>query len=476
MRLTFYGAAQEVTGSMHLLEVNGKRILLECGLFQGPRAETYARNLNFPFDPKSIDVVVLSHAHIDHSGNLPNLVKQGFAGMIWCTAATRNLAAYMLMDSGHIQEMDVAYVNKKRRREGQAPLEPIYTRADAQNALEAMVGVGLARSIPIVDGVRLTFVNAGHILGAAHVILEIEEQGGAQAGTGAESKRWRLLFSGDIGREESAILPPPAPTGDADIVIMESTYGDRLHEEPQQARRTLRETVKRTVRRAGKVIVPAFAVGRTQELVYALNQLDETGDIPRVPVFVDSPLAVNATDVFRMHPEEWNDEVRDFLVEGKRRSPFDYPEVEYVREARRSKQLNAMPGPAIIISASGMAESGRILHHLKNNIEYAQNTILLVSFMAQETLGRKLMDGQKRVRIFGEEYDVKAEVVRIEGYSAHADQRELLAWAGRLDRARVQRLFLVHGEPEPMATLAQKLGEVGVGPVEMPVRGQSFEL
>ncbi len=468
MRITFFGAAQEVTGSMHLIEVNGLRILLECGLYQGPRAETYARNLNFPFDPKSIDVVVLSHAHIDHAGNLPNLVKQGFAGLIWCTAATRNLSAYMLMDSGHIQELDAEYVNKKRQRDGLPPVEPIYTRADAQTALENMVGIGLDRPMAIGDGVRLTFVNAGHILGATHVVLDIADQ--------ATGKARRLLFSGDIGREESAILPSPAPTGDADILIMESTYGDRLHEEPQQAMRALRDTVRRTVRRSGKVIVPAFAVGRTQEIVYALNQLDATGDIPRVPVFVDSPLAVNATDVFRMHPEEWNDEVREFLTDGNRRSPFDYPEVEYIREARRSKQLNAMPGAAIIISASGMAESGRILHHLKNNIEYAQNTILLVSFMAQETLGRKLMDGQKQVRIFGEEYDVKAEVVRIEGYSAHADQRELMNWAGRLDRSRLQRVFLVHGEPGPTATLAQKLQEVGIGSVETPTRGQSFEV
>ena len=467
MRLTFYGAAQEVTGSMHLLEVNDQRILLECGLYQGPRAETYDRNLHFPFDPKTVDVVVLSHAHIDHSGNLPNLVKQGFQGNIWCTAATRNLSAYILMDSGHIQEMDVEYVNKKRGRDGLPPVEPIYTQDDAQAALELMIGVGLHRPISIGDGVRLTYYNAGHILGAAHVVLDIDDR--------ATGQTKRLVFSGDIGREESAIQAAPEFPGDADLLIMESTYGDRLHEEPTQARRILRDTVRRTARRSGKVIVPAFAVGRTQEIVYALNQLDTNGDIPSVPVFVDSPLAVNATDVFRMHPEEWNDEVRGFLSNGKRNSPFDYEEVEYIREARRSKQLNAMPGPAIIISASGMAESGRILHHLKNNIEYAQNTILLVSFMAQETLGRKLMDGQKKVNIYGEEYDVKAEVVTIEGYSAHADQRELLHWANRFDRTRLKRVILVHGEPAPMQTLADKLRDAGFGPVETPTRGQSFD-
>lgn len=467
MRITFYGAAQEVTGSMHLLEVNGKRILLECGFYQGRRAETYDRNLHFPFEAASIDVVILSHAHIDHAGNLPNLVKQGFKGNIWATAATRNLSTYMLMDSAHIQETDVEYVNKKRARAGEAPLSPLYTQADAQRCLEQFVTVGLGRPVLVADGVELTFYSAGHILGAAHVALEIDDR--------TTGKQRRLLFSGDIGREESSILRDLEPVGDADLVIMESTYGDRLHEDVSGARRALRNVVKETARRSGKVIIPAFAVGRSQEIVYALNQLDAEGDIPQIPVFVDSPLAVNATDVFRMHPEAWNDEVRAFLLEDNRKSPFDYSQVEYVRESRRSKQLNAMPGPAIIISASGMAESGRILHHLKNNIEYPQNTILLVSFMAQETLGRKLKDGAKQVNILGGTFDVRADVVSIEGYSAHADQRELLNWAGRFDRTRLQKVFLVHGEPGPMTTFTTKLEEAGIGPVEMPTRGQSFE-
>jgi metallo-beta-lactamase family protein len=467
MKIGFYGAAQEVTGSLHLVEVNGQRVLLECGLFQGRRAETYERNLNFPFPPASVDTVVLSHAHIDHAGNLPNLVKQGFIGNIWCTAATRNLSTYMLLDSGHIQEMDVEYVNRKRAEEGEPPVAPIYTRADAQTSLAQFIGIGLHRRVLIADGVYLTFYNAGHILGAAHVLLEIEER--------STGKSWRLVFSGDIGREESPILESPEQIHDADIVIMESTYGDKLHDDKLQARRALRNVVNETARRSGKVIIPAFAVGRTQELVYALNQLDANGDIPRLPVYVDSPLAVNATDVFRMHPEAWREEVRAFLLEDGRQSPFDYTGVEYIRDVRRSKQLNAMPGPAVIISASGMAESGRILHHLKNNIEYPQNTILLVSFMAQDTLGRRLKDGVKRVKIFGEEYDVRAQVTSIDGYSAHADQRELLNWSDSFDRDRLQTLFLIHGEPGPIGVLAGKLSERGVKRVVAPSRGEAHE-
>ncbi|MCC6167071.1 MAG: MBL fold metallo-hydrolase [Caldilineaceae bacterium] len=468
MRLTFYGAAQEVTGSMHLVEVNGQRILLECGMFQGRREETYARNLHFPFEPSSIHAVVLSHAHIDHSGNLPNLVKQRYTGNIWCTAATRNLSAYMLMDSGHIQEMDIEYVNRKRAEDRQPPLEPLYTRADAEASLGQFIGVGLHRPILIADGVTLTFYNAGHILGAAHILLEIDEH--------SSGKRWRLAFSGDIGRDNSALLNDPERFHEADIVIMESTYGDKLHEDRARARRALRNVINETSRRSGKVIIPAFAVGRTQEIVYALNQLDADGDIPDLPVYVDSPLAVNATDVFRMHPEAWREDVREFLLEDKRKSPFDYAHVEYVREVRRSKQLNAMPGPAVIISASGMAESGRILHHLKNNIEYPQNTIVLVTFMAQDTLGRKLKDGARRVRIFGEEYDVRAQVTSIEGYSAHADQRELLEWVDGLDRERLQTIYLVHGEPTPMSVFSGKLQSAGFRRVVMPERGNTFEI
>ena len=467
MKLSFHGAAREVTGSMHLLEVNGQKILLECGLYQGRRGDTYQRNLNFPFNAAEIDAVVLSHAHIDHSGNLPNLVKQGFSGNIWCTAATRNLCTYMLMDSGHIQEQDIKYLNRKKQRKGERPVEPIYTREDARKSLGYFIGVGLHRKFSVADGVDVTFFTAGHILGAAIVQIDVREH---QSG-----KTWRIVFSGDLGRDEVSILNPPEALAEADIVIMESTYGNRLHGAYIEARRRLRDIVCATAKRGGKVIIPSFAVGRTQELVYALNQLDADGDIPEIPVFVDSPLAVNATDVFRMHPESWNQEVQEFLVEGRRRSPFDYDAVEYVREVRRSKQLNNLYTPAIIISASGMAESGRILHHLKNNISSPKNTFLFVSYQAQHTLGRRLKDESPRVRIYGEEYEVRAKIESIDGYSAHADQKGLLAWAHNFDKQRLQQLFLVHGEEEAAQTLAQKCESAGFTDIEIPLLNQSFE-
>ncbi len=466
MKITFHGAAREVTGSMHLIEVNNRKVLLECGFYQGRRADTYGRNLNFPFKPAEIDTVVLSHAHIDHSGNLPNLVKQGFTGNIWCTAATRNLCTYMLMDSGYIQEQDAFYLNKKKKRKGEPLVDPIYTKEDAKKSLEYFVSVGYHRPILVADGVKATFYTAGHILGSAFVALDIDEH--------ATGKKFRLVFSGDVGRDAIAILPPPETVDSADILIMESTYGNRLHGTITQARKRLEEVVSQTAKRRGKVIIPSFAVGRTQELVYALNQLAAVGDIPELPIFVDSPLAVNATDVFRLHPEEWDAEVQDFLTEEKRRNPFDAPNVEYVRDVRRSKQLNFLHDPAVIISASGMAESGRILHHLKNNIGSPRNTVLIVSFQAEHTLGRRIKDGDSPVRIFGEMFEVKAQVESIDGYSAHADQQELLDWAGHFDRSRLQKLFLVHGEIDAATTLKGKLGEIGFADVRIPERGNSF--
>jgi metallo-beta-lactamase family protein len=467
MNLHFLGAAREVTGSMHMLEVNSQRILLDCGLYQGRRDETYQRNLHFPFAPADIHAVVLSHAHIDHSGNLPNLVRQGFTGNIWCTTATRNLSTYMLMDSGHIHESDAAYVNKKRRRSSDPLIEPIYTQAHAKETLKQFITVSSGRAVTVADGVEVTFMPAGHILGAAFVQVDIREH--------ETGKRWRLVFSGDLGRSESLLLNPPVlPPADADIVLLESTYGDRLHDSSIEALRNLRKVVNATVRRRGKVIIPAFAVGRTQELVYALNTLEADGEIPHIPIYVDSPLAVEATDVFRMHPEEWNADVAAFVTEERRRNPFDAGNIDYIRDASDSKRLNHDRQPMVIISASGMAETGRILHHLKNNISDPENTVLIVSFQAQETLGRKLKDGVNPVRIFGEEYRVRAQVASIEGYSAHADQSELLAWARPFDPSRLQAFCLVHGEPDAQAALQGKLAEAGYGAVQAPARGDTL--
>jgi metallo-beta-lactamase family protein len=467
MRITFDGAAQEVTGSMHLIEVNSKRILLECGMYQGRRAESIERNTHFPFDPKTIDTLVLSHAHIDHSGNIPNLVKQGFDGQIWCTAATRDLCSLMLQDSGHIQEQDAAYLNKDRRH-GEALIEPLYTQADAQAALRQFTGIGLHRRMQIADGVSLTLYNSGHILGSAFVVLEIEEH--------ATGKQWRLVFSGDVGRPGAPILCPPEAVGDADILLIESTYGDRRHGAYADGRAELKEVVRTTARRRGKIIIPAFAVGRTQEVVYALNELESEGDVPGLPVYVDSPLATNATEVFRMHPDEWDEEVRGFLLERAGRRPFDFSQLHYIQDASDSKRLNYMTVPMIVISASGMCEHGRILHHLKNNISDADNTILFVGFQAENTLGRKIVDGAKEVNIFGAPYPVRAQVQTIEGYSAHADQQELLDWTSHFDRARLKRTFVIHGEPPAPQTMADKLRASGLTQVDAPARGQTFDL
>ena len=464
MQLTFWGAAQTVTGSMHLLEVNGQRILLDCGLYQGKRSLSYERNLNFPFDPASIDVVILSHAHIDHSGNLPNLVKQGFRGSIWSTPATRDLCVAMLQDSGHIQEQDAAYVNRKRVRDGLPPVEPLYTKHDAVEAVKQFISINYHRSFSPVAGVTATFLDAGHILGSAIVVLDIVE---------GEQQR-RLVFSGDLGRHEMAILRDPEQVSDADFLIMESTYGNRRHESRDEARQVLRQVIVETHKRRGKVIIPAFAVGRTQELVYALNQLSEAQKIPSLDIYVDSPLAVDVTEIFRAHPECYDEETLALLQET--RNPFGFRRLTYVRDVEDSKRLNFLRDSAVIISASGMCESGRILHHLKNNIEDADNTILFSGFQAESTLGRRILDGNRRVRIFGEEYDVRARVARVEGYSAHADSEELRTWASHIDRARLQNIFLVHGEIESAQGLSGLLHKEGFRAVEIPERGQSFDL
>ncbi len=467
MKLTFWGAARTVTGSMHLLEVNDTKILLDCGLFQGKRKLSYERNLNFPFDPKDIDVLVLSHAHIDHSGNIPNLVRQGFKGNIYATHATRDLCAAMLEDSARIQEQDIGFLNKKRRRKGEPPLEPLYTVQDALASLPYFIGVPYWRPILIAPGVTLTFHDAGHILGSAIVVLDIEERG---------KKPVRLVFSGDLGRRGLAILRDPEFIDRADYLIMESTYGSRYHETFDDATQKLREISIRAFRQRGRILVPSFAVGRTQELVYRLNRLRSDHDIPEFPIYVDSPLAVNVTEVFRLHPECYDKEIRDFMAANDHRSPFGFHLLRYVRSVEDSKALNFTPDPIMVIAASGMCEGGRILHHLKQRISDPNAIILFVGYQAENTLGRKILDGVSPVRIFGELHEVRAQVERIEGYSAHADRAELLDWANHFDRSQLKRVFIVHGEEEGYTALKSGLEQMGFREVVVPDRGDAFEL
>ncbi len=457
MKIKFCGAAGTTTGSQHLITVNGRRILLDCGLYQGHRQEAFERNQHFPFEAGKIDAVVLSHAHIDHSGNLPNLVKQGFTGNIYATSASRDLCSIMLPDCAHIQESDVHWLNKKRAREGQPLLEPSYSLADAEAALLQFVTIGYKRPLPIADGVTLTFIEAGHLLGSAQVVLDIDDH--------ETGKRQRLLFSGDVGRPNNDLLNDPEPVENVDILLMESTYGGRHHELPAHTSDHICQIIRHALERRGKVIIPSFAVERTQQLLYTLDRLRSEGCFPPVPTFVDSPLAVNATNIFRLHTENLKPAVREALF--MKRDPFGFEGLEMIRNVEDSKQLNFLKGPAIIISASGMAESGRILHHLANNIENPNNTILSVGYCAQNTLGWKIREGFKEVAILGGRYHVKARVEILDSFSGHADHNELLAYF-KATTGPKHHVFLVHGEPEHSLALQaalqpiHPLGEVKV--------------
>jgi metallo-beta-lactamase family protein len=465
MKITFHGAAQTVTGSQHLLSINGQRLLLECGMYQGRRQESYQRNLNFPFEVGKIDAVILSHAHIDHCGNLPNLVKQGYRGPIYATPATAHLTNIMLIDAGHIQESDVVFVNKWRAKDGEPPIDPLYTQEDAALVAQYFQSVNYDQEFEPIPGVTAKLVDAGHILGSAAVVLDIQEKG----------KRVRLWFSGDIGRLNLPLLRDPVLPDRADYLVMECTYGDKPHREPEAAYDELREVVSRTLMRDGKVIIPAFAVGRTQEIVYELHKMVEAGEIPSVPVFVDSPLAVNVTDVFRLHEECFDEETRQFVRSDRHRDALGFRKLTYTRSVEESKALNDRKDPMIIISASGMAETGRILHHLRNNISNPKNTILIVSWQAPYTLGRRLADREKVVKIFGEPYERKAEVATIGGLSAHAGQNFLVEYTKAVRKA-VKQVFLVHGETNAATALREKLGETGLSAITYPEMHEAFEV
>jgi metallo-beta-lactamase family protein len=442
MDIEFAGAAQEVTGSCHIVRTNGKTVLLDCGMFQGKRSESRDKNLRLPCPVEELDAVLLSHAHIDHAGRLPYLVREGYRNTIWGTPATRDLSAIMLADSAHIQEKDAEYLVRR----GRPAVEPLYTTRDATRALELMVGIPYDRTFDVVPGVRATFVDAGHILGSASVLLDSTEGGRTR----------RLVFSGDIGRSGLAIIRDPQPPEGAHAVIMESTYGNRDHEPVTGARERLAAVVRETAARGGRVLVPAFAVGRAQELIYELQSLAREGAIPEVPIYLDSPLAVDATSVFGMHPDAFDrgeSLVRDVA------SLFDFPLVHYTRDVADSKALNAARGPMVIIAASGMAESGRILHHLAHGAPDPRNTVLIVGFQAEHTLGRRIVERRPTLKIFGEEVPLRARVEVLNGYSAHADRTELRDWLARV-RARSPELghvWLVHGEPEAQEALSAAL-------------------
>jgi metallo-beta-lactamase family protein len=461
MKLTFWGAARTVTGSMHQLVADGKSYLLDCGMYQGRRKQAQERNRHFPFPAQSIDAVILSHAHIDHSGNLPLLVKNGFSGPIYATSATIDLSHAMLLDTAHIQEKDAEFLNKRHGLE--PPVEPLFTVADAQQTLPLFEAVPYYTSKQLSERLSCEYRDAGHILGSATILLHSQENG----------RDVRLLFSGDVGRPNMPIIRDPDPPPAADYLIVESTYGGRTHPNADSVKGKLADVINRTAERGGKIIVPAFAVGRAQQLVLLLHQLFNERRVPNIPMFVDSPLAVDVTKVFREHPECYDEETRNYLNDGE--DPFGFKRLTYIREAGESKKLNGLHGPCVIISPSGMCEAGRIVHHLRNNIEDPRNTVLITGFQAENTLGRKLVDKWPEVKIFGEPMRVRAEIDSLQALSAHADQGELLAWMKPL-AGTVKKIFLIHGEIAGARALQTAIQtHYGIETV-VPDWGETFEL
>ncbi|HVK78057.1 MAG TPA: MBL fold metallo-hydrolase [Kofleriaceae bacterium] len=462
MKLTFLGAAREVTGSMLRIETATSAILIDGGSFQGPRAETRRRNTILPAAATGVDAVVLTHAHLDHAGNLPVLVRSGYPGPIYATAATRDLCAYMLRDAARIEAADADYLNRRHADDpAWTPIVPRYGEDDVAATLERFVCLPYGRATPIAAAVKATLIEAGHILGSAQVVLDLDERG----------RRARVVVSGDLGRKGLPILRDPAvPPRPIDVLVMESTYGNRRHAPVDEMADVLARVITETCARGGKLVVPAFALGRTQELLYALHQLRRDRRIPAIPIFVDSPLAIDVTSVFRLHPDSFDAATRRILDDGA--DLFGFEGVRVTRSREESIAINAVEGPALIIAGAGMAEGGRVLHHLRNLVEDARNTVLVVGFMAQHTLGRRLVERRPQVKIWGVERELRAQVVALNGFSAHADADDLLAYA---ISCAARRVFLVHGEPEAQAALGRVLGERGIA-AEAPGRGDVVEV
>ena len=464
MKLSFHGAAREVTGSSHIVTINGKRILLDCGLFQGKRKEAFEKNRQAAFDPAGIDAMLLSHAHMDHSGNVPTLIKKGYKGKVYCTDATADLCRIMFRDSAYIQAKDVEYVNKKRAQQGKNLFEPLYSIEEADAACKYLEPIKYEKVFTLFDGIEVSFHDAGHILGSAFTNITFRENG----------QKKRLMFTGDIGRHDIPILKDPAVIKDIDYLITESTYGDRKHPPAEDVKSKLKELVNKICQTGGKLIIPAFSIGRTQLIVYLLNKLHSEKQICAVPVYVDSPLSSAATEIYSKHKECWDAAAAEFIVNGKK--PFDFRGLHYTESVEESIELNDKPGPMIIISASGMCEAGRILHHLKNNIADEKNIILIVGYQAENTLGRRIAEQKDEVKIFGTRWPINAQVEEIAALSAHADKFEMLDYFGRCGAATIEHAFCVHGESNALEHFANSLAEAGMQNVHIPAPGEDFEI
>lgn len=466
--LEFWGAAKTVTGTMHLVHVGGHRVLLDCGMYQGHREEAFERNSKFPFTPADIDALILSHAHIDHSGNIPGLVKQGFAGPIYCTGATKSLCEVMLRDSAYVQQRDIEFVNKRHAKKHLPLVEPLYTEEDVADTLPLLQGIDYGRMFEVVDGVQCRFEDAGHILGSASLSLHLRDNG---TSTG-------LVFTGDLGRPHLPILRDPVLVADdaTEYLITESTYGGRFHAPVAEMEDQILNPLLRAFERKGRVVIPAFSVGRTQEIVFMLHNLTTAGKLPSIPMFVDSPLSTNVTAVFRKHPECFDEETLAILNSAENNDPFGFERLTYIRTVEESKALNDRSGPFVVISASGMCEAGRVVHHLANTIGDPRNMVLIVGYQAENTLGKRLVMKEPTVNIFGEPHDLRAEVVVLNSFSAHADRNELLKYFRRFPRRPLKKSFIVHGDPDQCEKFAAALQEEGFGPTVIPSRGNRITL